>query len=136
MSRSVNTPSNAVVACYVEYVAEEDDAGESWDDFLAFVRVLVKERYPSFKDADYWFGQEEHVVLTNDHGAVVVCGYGNVASISLVPFAPGWNENHPLAVAWCKQVARNFAENVNRLAGGLRRIGVMSNGESVYTRAS
>jgi len=136
MSRSVNTPSNAVVACYVEYGAEQDYAEESWDDFLDFVRDLVKERYPSFNDADYWFGQEEHVVLTNDHGAVVVCGYGNVASVSLVPFAREWNEKRPLAVAWCNQVAHNFAENVNRLAGGLRRIGVMSNGESVYTRAS
>jgi len=129
------TVSNAVQIVYLEidYDLEE----WMWDDELEYIRDTIKAKYKSFEDANTWDGREEFRVLENGLAKVVVCSYGSIASINLVPLdlegVYGWGaaDTTPLAEHWCNQIAKGFAE---LFPARLRSLGRASNGEQFFEK--
>ena len=135
MGRSVSVPSGAVETAYLDvtWLEESDD----WEDFIYFLQQVIRDKYPSFIECKKWLDREDQVVLENQHAYVVVCGYGNVASISLVAKEHDADDAaFYLAKRWAEQVGASFLKTIHKAypSHSLGRLGTFSNGESVYQK--
>lgn len=138
MGRSVSVPSGASQTVYIELDQDED----FWEDFIDGLKYTICKHWPSFDDCDRWTEREAHAILENGHADIVVCEYCGLVSVSLVPvdghygrggYYDGLGDLHN---HWVNQIGDRFAEVLNETYNGLNRIGTMSNGVSVYQRAS
>jgi hypothetical protein len=136
IGRSVPVPCEAEAVVFIRY----DHDFKDWEDFTDDVRGVILERFPSMGIAERRAGDEECVVLENGHAAVVLCQYGGIASVSLVPRDKrGWglpDEGYNLAVSWCRRVSTAFRSHLTERFFGqaVRYMGTFSNGGSVYER--
>ena len=134
MGRSVMTSSDAKA---IVFIALTDDDHELWESFLEQVKWVVTEKWSSFYEDDFWPGREEHQILRNGLCNIIVCQYGDIASVNLVPRDDLWQfepDVTPLAEKWCEQVADNFYKEFSEHFDCLARRGTMSNGVSAYER--
>lgn len=127
MGRSVSVPSGAVATVYLN--VRELDPDYEWGEFVDSLRDNVIRHYPSFYDASYWLDREDHAILENYYAMVVVSEYMGLVSVSLVP-----KDHDPKSESWCRVNAPRWRERLHKAYGSmaLRKIGTMSNGESVY----
>lgn len=128
MGRSVSVPSGAVNVAYRD-VMDLHDPWE-WEDFLGVVQELAMINWPTVWKADRWIGREDHVIAENKFCEIGVSEYCGVASIWMLPKENSVSESEVnLARHWVEKVSSTFHKEF----GEYQRIGVMSNGESVYT---
>ena len=132
MGRSVMTASNAVASVFFQSEWAEE---YEWQDEIDNVRSVIQERFPTFENCDYWpdrgfYGGEVHAILENGHSYVTISDYCGTVAICLVPRI---NENN-LAEPWCRRIANNWCELLNKAFNGMAKVGTMSNGVSVYRK--
>lgn len=139
MGRSVSVPSGAICTVYLHDPADlsqalDDDYPDNWQVFIEDLQTQVHERFPSFEPTESWLGREERVVAENAHAMVVVCEYMGVVTVSLVPLASG--EMCGLAKTWLEKIEDTFRDFIESRCpnAAMRRVGGMSNGESVYRK--
>lgn len=120
-----------------------DETGDEWCWWIGNLQGLLAEWFPSLKPADRAIGREEYLVAENRLAGVVVCEYGGIASLSIVPrhtYADGdwWNQSENLQGQWIGQVERSLRRRLLKAFGDslLFKIGTASNGESYYRRVS
>ncbi len=130
MGRSVMTASHAVASVFFsgEYGEEYE-----WQDEIDYVRSVIRERFPTFEDCDYWpdrgfYGGEVHAILDNGHSYVTISNYCGLVAVCLVPKMHTSN----LAEPWCRRISNNWCERLNKAFNGLRKLGTFSNGECVF----
>lgn len=136
MGRGVMTSSNAVTVVYIQL--DEVDH-EMWDCFLDNVRDCVCQKWQSFYQDETWPSNEEHQILRNGHANIIVCQYGDIASVNLVPRDDLWQfeeGREALAENWCHQIVTSFHREFDKCFPTLAKQGTMSNGVSVYNRNS
>jgi len=141
MGRSVSYHSNAAKVVFLHDVLSEGAGNWEWDEFIDDLKGVIRERYPSFEDADRWAGREDHVILENSAAEISVAEYCGLISVSLAPREASdydydydgesiraWNEN------WTNLIANNFHDHLAKRfsKSALRKIGSFSNGEGVY----
>jgi len=125
MGRSVSYPSGAVVA-----FADHDCEDELDFEFLVEgFAESCKRNWPSLEDCDTWIGREDRAVAENCHAYVGVSEYCGCVAFWLLPKEDGYCEDG-LHQRWVDQIAGRFVEEF----ATLNRVGVMSNGVSVYER--
>jgi len=94
---------------------EESIGPELWRETVDYILEMIEERWKSFCSCNRWDGNEEHVLLENDHAEVMVYEYCGMTSISLVPH----NEEHPeLAEHWCGQIAAGLQAMLDKAFPG------------------
>jgi hypothetical protein len=104
-----------------------------WDEFIYDVQWRCQEEWPSLEEIDVWIGRENHAILENGHVRVGVSKYGELAAVWIVPQDNDYYPEHVnLALHWIGQIEGKF----RKMFGELRRIGVFSNGESVYRKVA
>jgi len=112
-----------------------------WEDFVEGIREGLRERYPSFEDADRWIGSEVHVIAENGHAYVAVSSYCGLFAVSIGAREPDYDYYvHPgaaeLSHAWAKRNADGMAEAIRKDVY-LEEYGLaarFSNGEALYAK--
>lgn len=148
MGRSVSYGTGSVEVCYRDvsdfgYIDENgkrmDEYDEvngqwEWDCFVEDVVETSLAYWPSLTPSKEWLGNEDRVLVENNHCYIGVSEYCGLASIWLVPKTEGsdwsYEDTSGLAINWCNQIGPKF----NALFGELVKVGTFSNGESVYRR--
>lgn len=139
MGRSVSTPHDAYLVTFCDWFTDsnyEDEDGEvryrepdhmDWECYTDSVTEYAKQLWPSLRETrERWLGREDRVYLENDLVYFGISEYCGVAAIWMVPK----KHNEHLAVRWCDQISRKF----NKSFGNLVKLGVVSNGKTVYKR--
>jgi len=143
MGRSVSYPSEAVVAFQdvssFGFTDEDGDLTEAYDegqgaqDWEWFIEQLIEdagEIWPSLFESDRWLGNEDHVLMENNHVCFGVSEYCGLVAVWIVVQEvcdyPG------LAEHWIEQAKDKFIAKF----GELQKIGTFSNGEGVYEKLS
>ena len=119
----------------------EDQRKWEWEDFVEGIREGLRERYPSFGDADRWIGSEVHVIAENGHAYVAVSSYCGLFAVSIGAREPDYDYYvHPgaaeLSHAWAKRNADGMAEAIRKDVY-LEEYGLaarFSNGEALYAK--
>lgn len=110
------------------------DHSEDFQYLLDWIREEALNMFPSMSEADYWIGQELHVVAENAHSVVTVSEYFGMVSICLgsnYDRQEYWRDPSPgLGKHWREQVSEKFLGTFSELT----KIGTFSNGESVYEK--
>lgn len=146
MGRSVSTPRDAIVAYYD--VSEQgygwDDendcidfgnfcefqAQDDWEWFKEGMIERVKELFPSMSECEEWVGREDLAIAENGHAYFGVSEYCGCAAVWIVAKEDYYGNESALAQAWVNKIAKKFHANF----GEYNRIGVFSNGESIYEK--
>ena len=130
MSRSVWTHSDAIETAF--FMMEADGCIDDWEEWVQDVREEFKCKFPSMRDCDYWPEEESHAIVENEHCMVVISEYCGLISLGVVALdASLYDGLNALATYWTQTNAAPF---LRERYGELRKIGMMSNGESVYER--
>ena len=143
MGRSVSYPGGAHVAFAqwdAGWIEDDDDpdtrnfdqhaAQDDWDFIVEDFREQVLAHYPSARTSDGWIGREDRIVAMNGYarfGLSEYCGciaYWVVLRDTIDPDREG------LAQRWFDQIKAGFKQRFATLV----RLGVFSNGESIYRR--
>lgn len=115
-----------------------------WDEFLDDLKGVVKERYPSFDDADRWEGHENHVILENGAAEVSVANYCGLIAVSLAPKdgdfydEGGYDFSTTRNATWTGRIASNFGAHLRKRFESFAMIsfGRASNGEEFFRPAN
>ena len=134
MGRSVMTVSNAAAVVY--FTDDEGMEEWEWDDLIENVQDTIKGHFPSFQKCEKWkwLADECRVILVNGHADITISEYCGLVAVCLVPYADYDGEHIELSLAWCNQIAGNWAALLNKAFGGLVKTGTGSNGEAFYKR--
>ncbi len=143
MGRSVSSPHNASAVAYqtIEVRDEDDKLVEMPDEhdlqwaFESLVEDLQEYAptlWPSLRKCDEWLGREDHALLENDLAYMGISEYCGLVAVWIVPRTDryGYESTANLCEAWCAQIEAKFLKTF----GTLRKLGTMSNGESVFKR--
>jgi hypothetical protein len=120
-------PHNAAWVIYFPFELEEDDYDLSYELFQEMVSELrdsISDMFPSFAFADSWIGREEHAILENGLGQIVLCEYMGLCSLSFVPTG----EREGLSLKFAEQIKPKIEKQYARL----RFVARFSNGEAMY----
>lgn len=155
MGRSVMTLGGNAIVAYDEFepshYCEVHDGFECTDiecdsscdhsyDYqcvLDYIQERATELWPSFEPADSWIGNELHVIAENAHSVVAVSEYCGLISINLgakydrQQYFADDSEIGGLGEHWRTQISTKFLAAF----GTYRKLGTMSNGESVFEKS-
>ena len=154
MSRSVSVPHDAVAVAYLHHDAEPDpepsddedaddigvdceqDAQDWYEEVRETLAYASRKRFPSMTAELVWRGREDLTVAHNWHADVGLSQYGDIIAVWIAPRLDPHRDPSVLAEHWMGVIAATWATWVSSWAPGevLERIGVMSNGETVYRR--
>ena len=135
MSRSVNYLNDAIAIAFVtteEFSGIEPcdlDCQEFFKEAADDVAARLREKWPSFEEADSWDNRETRIVAENYHAVVGVSEYCGLTSVSIA--VNDSSEQPELAESWICRMSDEFRQ----MFGTLRKVGTFSNGESVFERA-
>lgn len=139
MGRSISTPSGALVCFTVLEPETDEDDGFAWE-FEWFVERVIDDAntaFPSLWRCDTWRGREDHVLLRNAYADLGISTLGSMVAIWVVERNDGAYHDSDAerrragrAQHWLAQIAPRF----DALFGDYDRLGIMSNGESVYRK--
>ena len=159
MSRSVSTHPNSVEDVFLHgitfevsffglpgYTPGDDDDLPSpdyfeWAEYINDLREVIRERYPSFENADRWCNYphgENHVVLENGAAEVSVAEYNGLISVSLAPKEGDDTHGYAFETArcatWTSRISRNFVKHLHKRFGKFAVLysGSASNGEAFF----
>lgn len=138
MGRSVMTYGDNNVYLNLEtYHMECHD----WQYFYENLLDVIQEKYPSMDsiiDENKWYGREGRIIAQNNHSQIIVCSYFNMVSVNICVQDDAGDYNlENIAQRWCDSVTDNIAKLLNKSGYEvLNRLGTMSNGVSVYEKAS
>ncbi len=146
MGRSVSTPRDAIVAYYdvtdqgYDWDDENDcvdydnycvfQAKDDWNHFKEWMVEKVKELFPSMSECEEWVGREDLAIAENQLAYFGVSEYCGCAAVWIVAKQDYYGNDNPLAEAWVNKISKKFHKNF----GDFNRIGVLSNGGSVYEK--
>lgn len=143
MGRSAATHPHAIETIYFslfDVIGDEVNdpmlGPEVCQEFLEDLRLVIRERYPSFEHCDHNAGSELRTILENEHGFIVASEYCGLLGLSLVPDEHERNDHVSLSRQWCRSIAPKLrAHLAKRFNGGtLRKVATASNGESFFER--
>ena len=136
MGRSVSSPTGARVAyCLIDEDCDDGELAYEW--LCEDIREQARAAFPSFAPHHGWRGCEDRILLRNCYAHIGLSAYGGIAAIWIAERddpaywdRDGRTGRSPRAQNWLCQVAPRFT----KLFAQFERVGVMSNGESVYRR--
>ena len=137
MGRSVMTYEYTVA--FIPFDCHHENCQWEYEDMVENIAETIQHYYPSFNEVkNEWHGREGRVILENMHGKIVVCEYCGLVSINLVPNDDtSWyyEPTEALRDAWCERIAGYMEKRFDGW-GRLSPLGTMSNGVTVFERAS
>lgn len=135
MGRSVSTPPNATVVAYaMAYVADlelGEDQYEENENPVPDIQDVCKTFWPSLRTCDEWLDREDHAILENAVAYVGVSEYCGLVAVWILPKCDA-NGHNNLGEQWAINIAPSFLHQFSTL----KRLGTMSNGQSVYERTT
>ena len=129
MGRSVHVPRDALVTAYFAGGSEDEYYGTDY----TFTLERIQEWAAQYADTQYELyyallpsrhHQEENVIIRNDFVEIVLCNYMCLYSISICPVG----EDLIAEQVCCDSMHESFLTTFNKL----RKIGIMSNGVSIF----
>ena len=138
MGRSVMTYGNNNIFINID---TEEMESHDWDYFYENLLDVIQEKYPSLEsiiDEDKFYGREGRIIARNNHSEIIVCSYYNMLSINICVQDDAWDYNlQNIAGRWCDSVENNIAKLLKKAGYNvLNYVGTMSNGVSIYEKAS
>jgi len=135
MGRGVSVPSGAQWTVYFNLEDPLDEDGntipfeqQDWDFMLEDTQEHIISKFPSFIRCNRWLDREDHAILENELGCLVLCEYCGVCSLSYV----SESEDFPVK-AW--YFGYLMYPEIKKTYGQLEKLGTFSNGEAVFQQA-
>lgn len=134
MARSVSIPSQALEIAYQDVSQLDCDEFQWW---LEDIAEYAKSLWPSFEDADKWFGREDHAILENGLCYLGVSEYCDLASIWLVPKEYqncGSYSGDRFILPLAEHFIRRTSVKFHTAFGEFTKLGTFSNGEAIFRK--
>jgi hypothetical protein len=109
-----------VEATYDEYYAIDE-----FETYIDNLRYSITEKYSSMNQCDAWISREDRAIMENRFSYIGISEYSGLLSIWMVP-----KEDVTGAKIYVSMRANGFFKSF----GTLKKIGIFSNGESVFEK--